>query len=131
MSSGCGQPMRTKWTPAWLTANRRYLRSIGTSPDQRWDADRAAMVGLPPVAPAVGLTGRVRLARDYYVGRVTRTVVRHEALVVRMEVGVLRRLAVVAAGCSWRQPDPRDGGEGGSSRDEVGSVQYCRMGRAR
>ncbi len=54
---------------AWLAehANARHLRSIGTSPAQRWDGDRAGMVDLPPVAPAVGLRGRVRLARDYYV----------------------------------------------------------------
>lgn len=53
----------------WLAgvANVRHLRSIGTSPDRRWAADRAAMVELPPVTPAVGLTGRVRLGRDYYV----------------------------------------------------------------
>jgi len=41
-----------------------------------------------------------------------------------------RRLAVVAAGWSWRQPDPGIAGEGESSRDKVRSVQYCRMGRA-
>jgi transposase len=54
---------------AWLvgTANARHLRSIGTSPAQRWPTDRAGMVELPPVAPRVGLTGRVRLSRDYYV----------------------------------------------------------------
>ena len=54
---------------AWLagTANARHLRSIGTSPTQKWATDRAGMVELPPVAPMVGLTGRVRLARDYYV----------------------------------------------------------------
>lgn len=53
----------------WLTgtANVRHLRSIGTNPAGRWEADRAAMVDLPPVPPAVGLTGRVRLGRDYYV----------------------------------------------------------------
>lgn len=53
----------------WLddVANVRHLRSIGTTPTGRWEADRAAMVELPPVAPAVGLTGRVRLGRDYYV----------------------------------------------------------------
>jgi transposase len=53
----------------WLTtrANVRHLRAIDASPAQRWDADRAAMVGLPPVAPAVGLTHRVRLGRDYYI----------------------------------------------------------------
>ena len=37
---------------------------------------------------------------------------RHEELLVRVEVGDLRRVVVVAAGCSRRQPDPRDGGEG-------------------
>ena len=53
----------------WLTsrANTRHLRSIGAAPIQRWEADRVAMVGLPPVAPQVGLTHRVRLGRDYYV----------------------------------------------------------------
>ena len=53
----------------WLTgvANARHLRSIGTTPATRWPADRAGMVALPPVAPQVGLTGRVRLSRDYYM----------------------------------------------------------------
>lgn len=53
----------------WITtkANTRHLRSIGTSPTARWEADRAAMIALPPVVPVVGLTNRVRLARDYYV----------------------------------------------------------------
>ncbi|MEU1757391.1 IS21 family transposase [Micromonospora matsumotoense] len=54
----------------WLVqrANTRVLRAIGsTTPTARWAADRAAMVALPPVAPAIGLTHRVRLGRDYYV----------------------------------------------------------------
>ena len=53
----------------WLTerANTRHLRSIGCRPVDRWATDRAAMVSLPPFAPAVGLTNRVRLGRDYYV----------------------------------------------------------------
>ncbi len=53
----------------WLAerANTRHLRSIGGRPVDRWAADRAAMVALPPFAPAVGLTNRVRLGRDYYV----------------------------------------------------------------
>jgi hypothetical protein len=33
----------------------------------RLDDDRAAMLPLPPVAPAVGWVNRVRLGRDYYV----------------------------------------------------------------
>jgi hypothetical protein len=56
--------------------------------------------------------------------------VRHEALFVRTEVGDHRRVAVVAAGGSWRQPEPGIAGEGGSSLDEVGSAQHYRMGRA-
>jgi Helix-turn-helix domain len=53
----------------WLTdtANVRHVRAIGGRPADLWPADRAGMVALPPMAPAVGLTGRVRLARDYYV----------------------------------------------------------------
>lgn len=54
----------------WLAqrANTRVLRAIGSqAPTTRWDADRAAMVPLPPLAPSVGLTHRVRLGRDYYV----------------------------------------------------------------
>lgn len=53
----------------WLStrANARHLRAIGAAPVERWDADRAAMVDLPAVAPMVGLTHRVRLGRDYYV----------------------------------------------------------------
>jgi hypothetical protein len=57
--------------------------------------------------------------------------VRHEALLIRMEVGDLRRLAVVAAGEAggsrpWGSP-----GVGGSSLDKVGPAEDCRMGRAR
>jgi hypothetical protein len=54
----------------WLPerAATRPLRLLGGDrPVDRWAADRAAMVALPPLAPAIGLTHRVRLARDYYV----------------------------------------------------------------
>jgi hypothetical protein len=55
---------------AWLPARAatRPLRALGGDrPVERWEADRAAMVALPPLAPAVGLRHRVRLGRDYYV----------------------------------------------------------------
>ena len=39
-------------------------------------------------------------------------------------------LAAVAVGWSWRQPEPRVGGEGGSSLDKVGTALHCRRGRA-
>jgi hypothetical protein len=52
----------------WLTkANARIVRTIKTRPVDLLDADRAAMLPLPPVAPAVGWVNRVRLGRDYYV----------------------------------------------------------------
>lgn len=52
----------------WLTkANNRVVRTIKARPVDLLDADRAAMLPLPPVAPAVGWVNRIRLGRDYYV----------------------------------------------------------------
>ncbi|MFC8504739.1 IS21 family transposase [Pedococcus sp. NPDC057267] len=52
----------------WLgLANQRMVRTIKARPVDLLDADRAAMLPLPPVAPAVGWVNRVRLGRDYYV----------------------------------------------------------------
>ena len=52
----------------WLTnANNRVVRTIKARPVDLLDADRAAMLPLPPVAPALGWVNRVRLGRDYYV----------------------------------------------------------------
>jgi hypothetical protein len=43
------------------------VRTIRTRPVDRLDADRAAMLALPPVAPVVGWVNRVRLGRNYHV----------------------------------------------------------------
>lgn len=53
----------------WLTtrANTRTVRAIHGRPVDLLDTDRQAMTVLPPAAPSVGLTHRIRLARDYYV----------------------------------------------------------------
>ena len=52
----------------WLPrANSRVLRRTGAQPGVRVVADVAAMGSLPPVAPSLGATERVRLGRDYYV----------------------------------------------------------------
>lgn len=51
----------------FAVANRRHRRSLGCAPVDRIDADRAAMLPLPPVAPAVGWRSSLRLPRDYYV----------------------------------------------------------------
>ena len=53
---------------AWLAkANMRTVRALKARPVDLLDADKAAMLALPPVAPPVGLRLRTRLARDYYV----------------------------------------------------------------
>jgi len=53
---------------AWLPrANARMLRRTGAQPGVRVIEDVAAMMALPPVAPTLGWSGQVRLARDYYV----------------------------------------------------------------
>ena len=73
---------------------------------------------------------RARLAGVDAVG-VDEHIVRHEALLVRMEVGDLDRFAVAAARWSWRQPVPGETlGSGGSSRDKVRAVRHYRTGRA-
>lgn len=69
-------PGRTFASPAgfdaqfadWLTtANAQIVRTIKTRPVDRLDADKAAMLPLPPVAPTLGWVNRIRLGRDYYV----------------------------------------------------------------
>jgi transposase len=53
---------------AWLPlANQPKHRALGCQPAQRWEADKAAMLALPPVAPVVGWRTEVRLPRDHYV----------------------------------------------------------------
>lgn len=52
----------------WLElANTRVVRRIGGAPTERWAADRAAMLALPPLAPSIGWRTLVRLPRDHYV----------------------------------------------------------------
>lgn len=52
----------------WLgTANQRVVRTTGAAPITLLEADRAAMLALPPVPPPVGWRNQVRLGKDYYV----------------------------------------------------------------
>ena len=52
----------------WLEgANRRVVRTLKARPIDLVDADRAAMLALPPVPPRVGWFNTIRLGRDYYV----------------------------------------------------------------
>ena len=69
-------PGRTFASPAdfntqfgnWLQlANSRVVRTVKVRPVDRFDADRSAMLTLPPIALQLGWRSRVRLGRDYYV----------------------------------------------------------------
>jgi transposase len=52
----------------WLTqANARVVRTIKAAPADLIDADRAAMLPLPPVPLHLGWRNKIRLGRDYYV----------------------------------------------------------------
>ena len=52
----------------WLNrANARVVRTIKQSPLEWLDADRAAMLPLPPVPIHLGWRNSIRLGRDYYV----------------------------------------------------------------
>ncbi len=52
----------------WLAvANTRPKRALGCAPADRIAADRAAMLGLPPVPPVTGWASTTRLARDHYL----------------------------------------------------------------
>lgn len=50
-----------------VRANSRHHRVLGCRPVDRVEADRAAMLALPPVPPAVGWRSATRLPRDHYV----------------------------------------------------------------
>jgi hypothetical protein len=69
-------PGRTFTSPAdfnaqftdWLTrANARVVRTIKAAPLDLVDADRAAMLALPPIPLHLGWRNKIRLGRDYYV----------------------------------------------------------------
>ena len=52
----------------WLaTANARVVRTIKAAPLDLIDADRAAMLALPPIPLHLGWRNKIRLGRDYYV----------------------------------------------------------------
>jgi transposase len=52
----------------WLAvANSRPKRVLGCAPADRFTADKAAMLALPPVGPVTGWRQSARLARDYYI----------------------------------------------------------------
>jgi transposase len=85
-----------EWLPR---ANSRMLRRTGEQPGVRIAEDTAAMGGLPPVAPAVGTSSRVRLGRDYYV-RIAGNDYSADPAVIGRLVDVYAGLTTVAVTCA-------------------------------
>jgi transposase len=103
-------PGRTFASPAdfnaqlgdWLQlVNRRHRRALGCAPTDRIDADRAAMLSLPPVAPATGWRSSLRLPRDHYV-RLDANDYSVHPLVVGRRVELTADLERVRAWCDGR-----------------------------
>jgi transposase len=85
----------------WLArANVRQHRRLGCRPVDRWEADRVAMLALPPVAPVVGWRLTTRLPRDHYVRLDSNDYSVHPAAIGRrVEISAgLDEVVVTAAG---------------------------------
>ena len=86
----------------WLVrANQRQHRRLGCRPVDRWEADRAAMLVLPPVAPVVGWRATTRLPRDHYVRLDSNDYSVHPAVIGR-RVEVVAGLEQVVVTCDGR-----------------------------
>ncbi len=86
---------------SWLaTVNTRPRRALGCAPTERITADRAAMLPLPPVAPATGWRVSGRLARDHYVRLDSNDYSVHPAVIGRRveTVADLQRVRVLCDG---------------------------------
>ena len=87
---------------AWLPlANARPKRALGCAPAARVEADRAAMLTLPPVAPVVGWNSTQRLPRDHYVRLDSNDYSVHPSVVGR-RVEVRADLARVQVSCDGK-----------------------------
>jgi transposase len=73
---------------------------LGCRPADRIDADRAAMLALPPVAPVVGWRASTRLPRDHYIRLDGNDYSVHPAVIGRrVEIGAdLERVRVFCDG---------------------------------
>jgi transposase len=86
----------------WLaTVNTRTRRALGCAPTERITADKAAMLALPPVAPAVGWRASTRLARDHYIRLDSNDYSVHPAVIGR-RVEIVAGLARVRVVCDGK-----------------------------
>ena len=81
--------------------NQRQRRALGCAPVDRVHADTAAMLPLPPVAPATGWRHSTRLPRDHYVRLDGNDYSVHPAVIGR-RVEVVADLDRVRACCEGR-----------------------------
>lgn len=97
LSPGDFNAQLTEWL---VRANTRQHRRLGCRPVDRWEADRAAMLDLPPVDPVVGWRVTTRLPRDHYVRLDSNDYSVHPAAVGRrVEVAAdLEQVVVTAQG---------------------------------
>jgi transposase len=86
----------------WLaTVNTRWRRALECSPADRIGADKAAMTGLPPVAPVTGWRRTARLPRDHYV-RLDGNDYSVDPAVIGRRIEVTADLARVTVTCDGR-----------------------------
>jgi len=86
----------------WLVlVNARPRRALGCAPADRVTADKAAMLTLPPVAPATGWRSSARLARDHYIRLDSNDYSVHPAVIGR-RIEVIAGLDRVRAVCDGR-----------------------------
>src|SRR4051812_5672280 len=86
----------------WLVlANGRHHRSLGCRPVERWAADLAAMLALPPVAPLTGWRTSTRLPRDHYV-RLDSNDYSVDPVAVGRKVEVVADLSQVTVSCAGK-----------------------------
>ena len=86
----------------WLDqVNHRRRRALGCAPTDRIGADTAAMLPLPPVAPATGWRTSTRLARDHYVRLDSNDYSVHPAVIGR-RIEVIADLDRVRAFCEGK-----------------------------
>jgi len=86
----------------WLSmVNARRRRALGCAPVDRISADQAAMLTLPPVAPATGWRSSLRLPRDHYIRLDSNDYSVHPGVIGR-RVEVIADLHRVRAVCDGR-----------------------------
>ncbi len=86
----------------WLAVvNTRNRRALGCAPADRIEADRRAMLSLPPVAPATGWRSSTRLPRDHYIRLDSNDYSVHPAVIGR-RIEVIADLSSVRVLCDGR-----------------------------